>query len=156
MKSFGKLVMLSIIGYLLPVTLIGCTTTSSSKESANPGSLSSQTLLKFSDVPVPVGLKSLPEQSYSFESSGVRVGVLKYQGKNNPELIINFYKEQMPMYNWNLVNIIEYGQRLMNFERENETCILTLQPLNWGNSLLIISVGPKSQIVSKKARTPVK
>ena len=156
MRFFTKLVFLSTICYLLTTALTGCTTISQSKEPTNPGSLSPQAMLKFSDVPVPVGLKSLPEQSYSFESSGVRVGVLKYQGKNNPEQIVNFYKEQMPMYNWNLVNIVEYGQRLMNFERENETCIITLQPLNWGNSLLIISVGPKSQIVSKRAKSPVK
>lgn len=156
MKFFTKLVFLSTIGYLLTTALTGCTTVSSNKDSTNPGSLSPQALLKFSDVPVPVGLKSLPDQSYSFESSGVRVGVLKYQGKNNPDQIVNFYKEQMPMYNWNLVNIVEYGQRLLNFERENETCIVTLQPMGWGNSLLIISLGPKSQIVSKKAKTPVK
>jgi len=98
--------------------------------------LEPQSILKFSDVPVPVGLKSLPQQSYSFESSGVRVGVLKYRGKNNPDQIVNFYKEQMPMYNWNLVNIVEYGQRMLNFERENETCIITLQPLDWNNNLL--------------------
>jgi len=52
------------------------------------------------------------------------VGVLKYQGKTNPDQVVNFYKEQMAMYNWNLVNIVEYGQRLMNFERENEPVLL--------------------------------
>jgi len=136
---------------------MGCTTTiSDSKEPVSLGSLSPQALLKFADVPVPVGLKSLPEQSYSFESSGVRVGVLKYQGKNIPDQIVNFYKEQMPMYNWNLVNMVEYGQRLMNFERENETCIITLQSTGWGNTLLVISLGPKSQSVSRRAKTPVK
>jgi len=156
MKFFTKLVFLSIICCLLSTALIGCTTVSNSKEPTNPGSLSPQAILKFSDVPVPVGLKSLPEQSYSFESSGVRVGVLKYQGKNNPDQIVNFYKEQMPMYNWNLVNIVEYGQRLLNFERENETCIVTLQPMGWNSTLLIISLGPKSQIVAKRSKTPIK
>jgi hypothetical protein len=156
MKYFTKLVSLFIICYLLTTALTGCTTLSNNKESTNPVSLSPQAVLKFTDVPVPVGLKSLPEQSYSFESSGVRVGVLKYQGKNNADQIVNFYKEQMPMYNWNLVNIVEYGQRLMNFERENETCIVTLQPMGWSNNLLVISLGPKSQIVSRKAKTPVK
>ena len=155
MKFFKQLFFLSTTCFLLTAAL-GCTTISDSKEPAASGSLSPQAILKFTDVPIPVGLKSLPEQSYSFESSGVRVGVLKYQGKNNPDQIINFYKEQMPMYNWNLVNIVEYGQRLMNFERENETCIVTLQPMGWNNTLLIISLGPKSQIVSKKSKSPVK
>jgi hypothetical protein len=122
---------------------------------SNPGMLEPQTIIKFSDIPVPVGLKNLPNQSYSFESSGVRVGVLKYQGKGNAEQVINFYKEQMAMYNWTLVNIIEYGQRLLNFERENESCIITIEPK--GSSVIMtISLGPKSPIAAKKTRTPVK
>ena len=117
--------------------------------------LEPQAALKFSDVPVPIGFKALPQESYSFENSGMRVGLLKYQGKANPDQVVNFYKEQMSMYNWNLVNIIEYGQRLLNFERDNESCIVTLLPK--GNNVTItISLGPKSQTVSKKAEKPVK
>ena len=157
MKILAKLFFLSAIGCLLTTSLTGCSTLSDSSDakSANPGVLEPQAILKFSDVPVPVGLKNLPNQSYSFESSGVRVGVLKYQGKNNPDQVVNFYKEQMAMYNWNLVNIVEYGQRLLNFERDNETCIITMEPK--GNTvILIISLGPKSQTVAKKAKSPVK
>lgn len=155
MKACGKFTFLITICCLLTTLLVGCNTTSN-RDSSVPESLSAQAILKFSDIPVPVGLKNLPEQSYSFESSGVRVGVLKYQGKNKADQIVNFYKEQMPMYNWNLVNVVEYGQRLMNFERENETCIITLQPKDWGNTTLIISLGPKSQNAAKRAKSPVK
>ncbi|MDD5561241.1 MAG: hypothetical protein PHT50_03815 [Candidatus Omnitrophica bacterium] len=153
----GKLFFLSATFCVLAVLLAGCSTLSdnSSAKTANPGILEPQAILKFSDVPVPVGLKSLPNQSYSFESSGVRVGVLKYQGKNNPDQVVNFYKEQMAMYNWNLVNIVEYGQRLLNFERDNETCIITMEPKG-STVILIISLGPKSQIAAKKAKSPVK
>ena len=140
---------------ILTTVLLGCSTFSANTKATNPGMLESQAILKFADVPVPVGLKSLPQQSYSFESSGVRVGVLKYQGKSNPDQVINFYKEQMVMYNWGLVNIIEYGQSLMNFEREDETCIITIEPKG-SNVLLTISLGPKSQNLRKKSKTPVK
>ncbi len=152
-----KLFFLSATFCILTIALMGCAGLSgnSDAKSANPGVLEPQAILKFSDVPVPVGLKSLPAQSYSFESSGVRVGVLKYQGKNNPDQVVNFYKEQMAMYNWNLVNIVEYGQKLMNFERENETCIITMEPKG-SSMILIISLGPKSQISAKKAKSPVK
>jgi len=154
---FVKSFFIFFICYLLSTALMGCSTLSDSSnpKSTNPGMLEPQAILKFSDVPVPVGLKSLPSQSYSFESSGVRVGVLKYQGKNNADQLVNFYKEQMAMYNWNLVNIVEYGQRLMNFERENETCIITMEPKG-STIILTISLGPKSQITAKKAKSPVK
>ncbi len=141
------------IGLLLQ----GCATTPQDNDPtlSKSAGLKSQSILKFSDVPVPVGLKSLPLESYSFESSGIRVGVLKYSGKANPDRVINFYKEQMPMYNWELVNIIEYGQRLMNFEREGESCIITMLPK--GNNLTItISLGPKSQAGSRKSRQIIK
>ncbi len=157
MKSFMKLFFLPATLYILTSALLGCSTLqdSSNTKSGNLGSLEPQTIMKFSDIPVPVGLKSLPQQSYSFESSGVRVGVLKYQGKNNPDQVVNFYKEQMSMYSWNLVNIVEYGQRILNFERENETCIITLEPKG-STIILTISLGPRSQTLPKKAKSPVK
>ena len=160
MKFLNKRVFLHSIYYILPTVflLAGCATYSTNKDSksASSGMLEPQSILKFSDVPVPAGLKAIPLESYSFESSGVRVGVLKYQGKANPEQIVNFYKEQMPMYNWSLVNIVEYGQRLLNFERENESCIITMQPASWGNNIVIISLGPKSQSVSRRSKQPIK
>ena len=134
--------------YILLITLLcGCATTTDTTS----GPLKSQSILKFSDIPVPVGLKPLPLESYSFESSGVRAGVLKYSGKLNPDLVTNFYKDQMPSYNWNLINIIEYGQRLMNFERETETCIITIFPKG-SLTILTISLGPKSQATARRAK----
>ena len=151
MKFFRKLFFLSTICFLLSVALTGCSTTSNSR-------IEPQAILKFSDLPIPAGLKSLPQASYSFENAGVRVAVLKYQGKVNIDQVINFYKEQMPMYNWNLINIIEYGQRLLNFERENETCIITIQVAGFWNedALVTVSLGPKSQNLTKKSKSPLK
>ncbi|MFA4888845.1 MAG: hypothetical protein WC628_04645 [Candidatus Omnitrophota bacterium] len=112
-------------------------------------------ILKFADVPVPAGFKLMPQESYSFESAGVRVGVLRYEGKANVDLVENFFKEQMPMYSWNLLNVIEYGERMLNFERENETCIVTL--VTKGRKVIITaSLGPKSQVLPKKAVKPIK
>lgn len=123
--------------------------------SKNSSFLEPSNIFKFSDVPIPIGFKPLPQSSYSFESSGVRVGVLKYQGKANADQVVNFYKEQMPMYNWALLNVIEYGERMINFERENESCIITLEPK--GSTVIItVSLGPKSQVLPKKPKQPVK
>jgi hypothetical protein len=142
---------------LVSILLSGCASASSKNKQMAPSSLlEPQATVKFLDIPVPIGFKFLPKDSYSFESSGVRVGVLKYQGKaENPELVINFYKEQMPMYSWVLLNVIEYGDRLMNFERENESCIISLVPKG-SNISITISLGPKSQVPSKKSYKPIK
>ena len=135
--------------------LSGCTLMpKKAQEAQSPALLEPQAILKFGDIPVPTGFRLLPQSSYSFENSGLRVCVLKYQGKAGPEQLITFYKEQMPMYNWNLLNIVEYGDRLLNFDRDNETCIISLLP-KWKSTVITISVGPKPQVPKKPAK-PVK
>jgi hypothetical protein len=139
----------------LTSTLFGCAMISGkNKPTVNSALLEPQANFKFSDIPVPAGFKLLSKDSYCFESSGVRVGVLKYRGKANIDNVVNFYKEQMQMYSWNLLNVVEYGQRLMNFDRDNETCNIGLEPKGSGTKITI-SVGPKSQIPKKPAK-PVK
>jgi len=142
-----KLLLISMI-----FLLAGCTIYSRDPGiSNNPSLLEPQTMLKFSDVPAPAGFKLLTQESYSFESGGVRVGLLKYRGKAEVDQVVNFYKEQMAMYNWELLNVVEFGQRLLNFNRESESCIITLLPK--GQSITItISVGPKTQRAPEKTR----
>lgn len=141
--------------FLLITVLAGCTTLSNKDQSAAAKSLESQVSLRFSDMPIPAGCKLLSKDSYSFESSGVRVGLLRYQGKAKVEQIVNFYKEQMPMYNWTLLNMTEYGECVMNFDRDTESCIINITPKG-STSFISISFGPKSQVSAKKTRQAVK
>lgn len=124
------------------------------KDMSMQASLEPQAVMKFGDIPVPAGFKLIPQQSYSFQNTGIRVGLLKYEGKAGIDQAMSFYREQMPIYNWNLINIIEYGDRIMNFDRENETCIITLLPK--GSKVIVtLAVGPRAPI-GKKSDKPVK
>ncbi len=152
MKSF--LLLLCVCSLVL--TLTGCATTIQKNSiPKTQGMLEPSSVLKFGDIPIPAGFKLLSQDSYSFESGNVRVGILKYQGKNNTDQVVSFYKEQMAMYNWNLLNSIEYGERLLNFEREGESCIVTVLPKGKG-SQLTISFGPRAQPLPRKTKEPVK
>jgi len=125
------------------------------KEKSDPvleKALQPQPLFRFPDLPVPAGFKTLTEQSYSFESAGMRVGVLKYLGKAYPSQVVTFYKEQMPLYNWELLNIVEYGERILNFNREKETCIISILPKGSNTCLITINFGPKAQYPAKTAK----
>ncbi len=140
-----RILVIALLGYSV-IALSGCTGMSKKDTMLpkNSGMLEPAAMTRFMDIPVPANFKLMAQESYSFENSGVRAAVLRYQGKANPDQVISFYKEQMPMYNWNLLNIIEYGDRLMNFEKETETCIINLLPK--GSYVTIaISLGPKSQ-----------
>ncbi|MBU1726689.1 MAG: hypothetical protein KJ880_03575 [Candidatus Omnitrophica bacterium] len=146
-----------LILILCAFTFFGCAATTKKDDSLsrNPGLLEPSAILRFTDLPVPRGFLMVNEESYSFENAGTRVAMLKYKGKAEPEQVVNFYKEQMPMYSWSLLNIIEYGQSILNFERENETCLVTLLPKG-SNVIVSISLGPKPATPVRKARNPIK
>lgn len=152
-----KYLMPCSVVFLCLILLTGCAGLSK-KESdlpKNASLLEPSAIIKFSDLPIPAGFRYIGKESYSFESSGIRIGALKYQGKAEADQVVNFYREQMPMHNWLLLNIVEYGQRLMNFEKDTESCIITIEPR--GNaSLVTVSLGPKSQFPQKLPKEPVK
>jgi len=99
---------------------------------------------KFKDIPVPSIFKSVPQSTYAFESSiiGIRIGTVKYQGKAPLEQVIDFYKEQMPRYKWILENSLEYGNVMLNFSREKDTCLINLSSQE-DLVTIDITLGPK-------------
>lgn len=146
MNSFRSLFLVPCL--LSLVLLAGCVTLPQS-ESANNAeknkvSLSVAPLLKFEDIPTPAGFKLLDKESFAFQNDKSRVALLKYYGGQNAEQVLAFYKEQMSLFNWSLVNIIEYDRKVMNYENSEESCIITIQPQG-GKSLITVALSPKSR-----------
>ena len=130
---------------IIAIMLSGCASSSPYK-SDNADSykaLDVSMTLKFEDVPVPAGFKPIVRESFAFENDVLRVGILKYSGRVNPDHVVNFYKDQMALYNWRFLNIVEYQRRIMSFEREDQNCIIFIEPSGMG-TLLTISVAPKA------------
>ena len=117
--------------------------TSSDSYGDSATGLSLSESLKFDDVPVPGGFRLNVKNSFAFQNNTVRVGVLTYLGKATSQEIINFYKEQMPLYNWRLLNLIEYETIQILFDKADETCVIILVPGR--TNTLKISVAPKSK-----------
>ena len=99
--------------------------------------------LKFEDLPVPYGFKLNKQESFIFQNDFTRMGLFKYIGKAKPNKIVEFYREQMPLYNWGLINIVEHNEIILNFEKERESCIITLKPM-MARTGLTIFLTPKS------------
>jgi len=119
----------------------GCAT--AQKQALQPQNLEPSAMLRFNDIPVPSGFRILPERSFILESGGVRAGILKYTGKADAQSVVLFYRNQMPVYNWALLNVLEYGDHMLNFERENESCVITVKPAG-GRAEIVVSLAPKS------------
>lgn len=148
----------SFLIFIIPIFLTGCATMPSSQqdtklEPQEQAKLSTANILKFEDVPVPVNFKLLVNESFIFENSYSRIGILKYTGRATPERVVEFYKDEMPLHNWNLVNILEYGRRILNYEKPQESCIITVET-SISKTTVTISVAPK--IVKPAATQPSK
>ena len=139
----GIIIIFLIFGFF--VFSAGCATTNTNSSSgySQQGATGMSSILKFEDVPVPAGFRLIDNESFTFQNDRMRVGLLKYAGSPDANRVVAFYKEQMPMYNWDLINVIEYGQRVMNFERSDQTCIVTIQPLST-RTIIAVAVAPKS------------
>lgn len=137
--------------------LTGCATAIKSSDPTQVPALEPAALLKFSDIPVPALFKFAPEESYAFQATGFRAGLLEYNGRARGEQAVVFFKEQMPLYNWQLLNIVEHGRKMLSFEKENETCIITIDEKG-GRTGITVSVAPKSQVSPRKAEAnkPIK
>ena len=130
---------------IIAIMFSGCASSSpyKSDNADTYKALDVSTALKFEDVPVPAGFKPVVRDSFAFENDVLRVGILKYSGRVNPDNVVNFYKDQMALYNWRFLNIVEYQRRIMSFERDDQTCTILIEPAGMG-TLLTISVAPKA------------
>jgi len=151
MRIVRSFLILSVVCYVVVMVLTGCVRLSKKDVATGTTTLEPSVMLKFADIPVPKGFKFLPADSYAFQSGNIRVGVLVYSGRATPEQLVAFYQDQMPIYNWNFLNVIEYGKRLINFDRENESCVVSIEP-KLLNTRVIISLGPKQQIPKKSEK----
>ena len=130
---------------IIVIMFSGCASVDSYKSDSTDSykALDVSIALKFEDVPVPSGFKPVVRDSFAFENDVLRVGILKYSGRVNPDNVVNFYKDQMSLYNWRFLNIVEYQRRIMSFERDDQTCTILIEPSGMG-TLLTISVAPKA------------
>jgi hypothetical protein len=133
--------LISIIAFMLA----GCAGSHHYKSDSSETykALDVSTALKFEDVPVPAGFGPVVRDSFVFENDVLRVGIMKYSGRVHPDHVVNFYKDQMSLYNWRFLNLVEYQRRIMSFERDDQNCTILIEPSGM-NTLLTISVAPKA------------
>ena len=123
----------------------GCATSGSrrSSDTEMPKTLQVATLLKFQDVPVPSGFKIIPADSYVFDNEITRLGILKYSGRARTSKVTSFYRDQMPLYNWRFINLMEFNTCIINFDREDQTCTIIVEPGHL-STFITVSVAPKA------------
>jgi hypothetical protein len=80
------------------------------------------------DVPMPVDFRYVEDRSYSWAAPGARTIVHVYHGPKDKFAVARFFRKQMPLAGWGLVNESDgWSVKTMDFTKANEICRITLQ-----------------------------
>lgn len=90
--------------------------------------------VQFADIPVPTGYQLIPQESYSFQGSLFRSGIIKYDGPIDPVFAMSFFSNQLPARGWRLEKTQKgSGNRALYFAKGQENLIVIVRPLPDGS-----------------------
>ncbi|MHC4393029.1 MAG: hypothetical protein ACYS22_17185 [Planctomycetota bacterium] len=101
------------------------------------------------DVPVPVGFRFRENGSYVFNNN-YRVAKLRYAGGRQLDEVEAFYKENMPLSQWEFTGDSGAKKRVITFQKDWETCTVTLMR-DHGRSAINIEISPREVASAERA-----
>jgi len=96
----------------------------------------------FEDIPLPPGMTFNRRESFIYETKTTKAGLLIYEGKGEMEKLANFFKKQMPNYQWRLVSNFELHNVMLTFIKEGWSSVIYILPQEYEMKRLEIRVGP--------------
>jgi hypothetical protein len=100
------------------------------------------TSYRFEDIPLPPGMTLNRNESFLYETRATKAGLLIYEGRGEMEELSNFFKQQMPKYQWRLVSNFELQNVMLTFMKEGWNSIIYIVPQEGETKRIEIRVGP--------------
>ncbi len=140
--------MKKLILFVLPLFIAGCASLSYYSPPGNESPVEEEGIKKaikqkFDDIPVPEKMVLDTQNSFIFDNGKIRLANLKYSTRLAPEDVIAYFKKQLPLQGWELINMVEYGISRLSFANENESLEIAIYPERRG-CRVIITLTPKS------------
>ncbi len=142
-----KLIAILVLCALVPI-VSGCARNTAATAS-EPGSTEISTGIplapdfRIPDIPVPAGFEFDREHSFVFQNAALDVGKIQYSGNSAISDVAQFYMDEMPRYNWTILNVTEHQTLTMFFDKENKSCQVVLSPKAIRGTTVQISFFPK-------------
>jgi len=130
---------------ILSIGVYGCgdlffTQTIKGREAESRQTIS--TSYRFEDIPLPPGMVLNRKESFVYETKATKTGLLIYEGKGETDKLANFFKQQMPNYQWRLVSNFELNNVMLTFIKEGWSSIIYILPQGDEMKRIEIRVGP--------------
>lgn len=127
-----------------PVTADMSSTSSEQAEtdSATGENQTPEASYRFTDVPVPSRFKLDRDKSFIYEAGSFKVGMITYTGWSKLDALVDFYKKEMPNFEWEMISIFEHKDVTIVFSKEGYNCTVNISSSNLGGSRIRIQIGP--------------
>jgi hypothetical protein len=84
---------------------------------------------RFSDLPLPMGVKQDADRSFVYESNTLQIGRMVYTCKSSVNEISQFFIRECPSANWKLQNVTEAGGTQLIFTKPDRRLTVVVQNL---------------------------
>lgn len=99
---------------------------------------------RFTDVPIPSKFKMDRAKSFIYEAGSIKAGIITYSGWSGLDKLVDFYKNEMKNYEWELVNTFEHKNVTLFYSKDGWNCTVRISSGNLGRSTVEIQIGPTS------------
>ena len=111
----------------------------------DPG-LAIATEQRFSDIPLPVGLKEDLERTFVYESSQLAVGRMVYSTKSSVNELAQFYIDECPAADWQLLDIVQAGGADLTFRKPGKRLGVGIRDLGVARGrMLTLTLTPEAE-----------
>ncbi len=93
---------------------------------------------RFSDVPLPDGVKEDFDRTYVYQSSTLQVGRMVYTLRADVNDIVQFYIKECPNHGWKLDNVLQGDGVQLNYSKPGKKLQVNVRPQGVGRPKQII------------------
>lgn len=93
---------------------------------------------RFSDVPLPDGVKEDFERTYVYQSPTLQVGRMVYTLRADVNDIVQFYTKECPNHGWKLDNVLQGDGVQLNYSKPGKKLQVNVRPQGIGRPKQIV------------------
>jgi hypothetical protein len=151
MKRIGPFALLAVLFLSAQFTLTGC----ASSPAKEGGTAPSETALRasfsgFEDVVIPSDISVNKKKSQVYSAGKVKVGLLTFEGRVEPNSLADFFQNNLPRGGWKLMTSLKDRDHNLVFLKDDRVCLITISE-GWFTTVCELRVG-----LVEKAAEPAK
>jgi len=153
MKRIGPFAALVVFLFLAQWALTGC----ASIRPKEAGSASSETALRasfsgFEDVLIPSDISVDRKKSQVYSAGKVKVGLLTFKGRVEPDSLADFFQNNLPRNGWKLMTNLKDRDQTLIFLKDDRVCMITISE-TWWNTVCEVRVGMMEKVLEPAKET---